>query len=270
MNQHSKRGGQANGNSVDDMRRGATRPAAVVAIVLCVGFAVAMVAIWPFRKPRSHQEMQTQPEVAVQTEIPKPEVVSPVSVPPRDVLLEPSAATPVSQASPAAPSTAMPISQASPEAGWDNSPAPVQDDNAYDFSHRLNQETITFEAVNPTTQVPGLMTVTISGVFRGNRLSDGEASGGGAPVGEAPDGQSPVGSHLEADQQATFSFVPYDRYSPSYSATTKLQLAGDTTDNSIFFNFGLTAEGSDGSSQRFTLREVATITEDGAQVTFRQ
>ena len=45
MNQHSKRGGQANGNSVDEVRRGATHPAAVVAIVLCVGFAVAMVAI---------------------------------------------------------------------------------------------------------------------------------------------------------------------------------------------------------------------------------
>src|SRR6266853_4825312 len=100
MNQHSKRGGQANGNSVDEVRRGATRPAAVVAIVLCVGFAVAMVAIWQFRKPRSHQEMQTQPNAAVQTEIPKPEAVQteipepePVSrvwVPDRAVSLGPS------------------------------------------------------------------------------------------------------------------------------------------------------------------------------------
>ena len=73
MNQHSKRGGQANGNSVDEVRRGATRPAAVVAIVLCVGFAVAMVAIWSCGKPPSHQEMQTQPEAAVQTETAKPE-----------------------------------------------------------------------------------------------------------------------------------------------------------------------------------------------------
>src|SRR5437879_2851683 len=102
MNQHSKRGGQANGNSVDEVRRCATRPAAVVAIVLCVGFAVAMVAIWPFRKPRLHQEMQTQPKVAVQTEIPTPEAVSSVSVPHRAVPLEPSTATPVSQANPAA------------------------------------------------------------------------------------------------------------------------------------------------------------------------
>ena len=75
MNQHSKRGGEANGNTVGEVRRGATRPAAVVAIVLCVGFAVAMVAIWQFRKPPSHQEMQTQPEAAVQTEIPTPEAV---------------------------------------------------------------------------------------------------------------------------------------------------------------------------------------------------
>src|SRR5438876_11520717 len=117
MNQHSKRGGQANGNSVDEVRRGATRPAAVVAIVLCVGFAVAMVAIWSCRKPQSHQEVQSEPEAAVQTEIPKTEAVSPVSVPDRDVPLEPSTATPVSRASPAAPSTAAPISQASPAAG---------------------------------------------------------------------------------------------------------------------------------------------------------
>jgi len=96
MNQHSKRGRQANGNSVDEMQRGATRPAAVVAIVLCVGFTVAMVAIWQFQKPRSHQEMQTQPKAALQTEIPKPEqteipkpeAVSSVSVPQRAVSLE--------------------------------------------------------------------------------------------------------------------------------------------------------------------------------------
>ena len=255
MNQHSKKGGR---NSVDHVQRGATRPATVVAIVLCVGFAVAMVAIWPFRKPRSHQEMQTQPKAAVQTEIPKPEAVSPVSVPDDAVPRAPSTAAPVSQASPAAPSTATPISQASPAAGqlMDNSPAPVQDDQSYDFSHDLNEETITFEAVNPTTQVPGLMTVTITGGFRGNRLSDGE---------------SPAGSHLKADQQATFNFAPYDRYSPSYSATVRqLRVVGDTTNDSVFFDFGLTATGSDGSSQRFMLREVVTVTEDDAQFTFQQ
>jgi hypothetical protein len=254
MNQHSKRGRQANGNSVDEMRRGATRPAAVVAIVLCVGFAVAMVAIWQFREPRSHQEMQTQPKAAVQTEIPKPEqteipkpeAVSSVSVPDQDVPLEPTAATPVAQTSPAARQLMDDHA---------NSPAPVQDDQNYDFSHDLNEETVTFEAVDPTTKVPGRMTVTITGAFRGNRLSDGE---------------SPVGSHLKADQQATFSFVPYDRYSPSYSATTRLQISRDTTDDSIFFDFGLGATGSDGSSQQFMLREVVTVTEDGAKVAFEQ
>ncbi len=221
MNQHSKRGCQANGNSVDEVRRGATRPAVVIAIVLCVGFAVAMVAIWQFRKPPSHQEMQTQPKAAVQTEIPKPEqteipkpeAVSSVSGPHRAVPLEPSTAAPVSQANPAARQLMD---------DHVNSPAPVQDDQSYDFSHDLNAETMTFEAVNPKTQVAGLMTVTISGAFRGKRLSDGE---------------SPVGSHLHADQQATFSFVPYY---------------------------------PDGSSQRFMLREVVTVTENGAQVTFRQ
>jgi hypothetical protein len=256
MNQHSKRGGQANGNSVDEMRRGATRPAAVVVIVLCVGFAVAMVAIWTSREPRSPQEMQTQPKAAVQTEIPTPEAVeteiptpeavSSVSVPDRAVPLEPSIATPVSQANPAA-------SQSVDD--HVNSPAPVQDDQSYDFSHDLNAETITFEAVNPTTHVPGLMTVTITGNFRGNRLEEGQSAGG---------------SHLQADQRASFSFVPYDRYSPSYSAATRLRIAGDTTNDSIFLDFQITATGSDGSSQRFMLREVATVTEDGAQVTFGQ
>jgi len=251
MNQHFKRGGQANGNSVDEVRRGATRLAAVVAIVLCVGFAVAMVAIWPFRKPPSHQEMQTQPKAAVQTEIPKPEAVSRVPVRHRAVPLEPSTATPVSQANPAARQL-MDDHVNSPG----NSPTPVQDDQSYDFSHDLNDETSTFEAVNPGNQIPGRMTVTITGAFRGNRLSDGE---------------SPVGSHLQADQQATFSFVPYDRYSPSYSATVRtLRVSGDTTNDSIWFDFGLTATASDGSEQQFTLREVVTLTEDGAQIAFEQ
>jgi hypothetical protein len=262
MNQHSKRGGQANGNSLDEVRRGATRPAVVVTIVLCVGLAVAMVAIWQFRKPPSHQEMQTQPKAAVQTEIPEPEPVQteipepePVSrvwVPDRAVPLESSAATPVSQANPAARQLM---------GDHVNSPTPVQDDPSYTFSHNLNAETITFEAVNPSNQVAGRMTATITGAFRGKRLSDGES----------PDGGAPVGSHLHADQQATFSFVPYDRYSPSYSATVRhLQVAGDSTNDSIHFDFGLATTGSDGSSQRFMLREIVTVTEDGAQVTFEQ
>jgi hypothetical protein len=257
MNQHSKRGDQANGNSGDEVRRGAIRPAAAVAIVLCVGFVVAMVAIWPFRKSQSHQEVPTQPKAAAQTEIPepeavqnempKPEAVSSVSVPHSAVPLEPSTATPVSQADPAA-------SQFVDD--HVNSPAPVQDDQSYTFSHNLNAETITFEAVNPTTQVKGLMTVTITGAYRGKRLGDE---------------QSPVGSHLKADQQATFNFFPYDPYSPSYSATVKtLGVAGDTTNDSVLFDFGLETTGSDGSSQQFILKEVVTVTEDGAQVAFEQ
>ena len=254
MNQHSKRGGQA--NSVDQVRRGATRPAVVVAIVLCVGFAVAMVAIWPFRKPPSHQEMQTQPKAAVQTEIPTPEAVqteiptpeavSRVSVPDSAVPVEPPTATPVSQANPATHQVMD---------DHINSPTPDEDDQSYDFSHDVKDETITFEAVNPKTQVAGLMTVTISGTFRGKRLRDG---------------QSAVGSHLHADAQATFSFVPYYPQAPSYSATTRLQISRDTTDDSIFFDFGLGATGSDGSSQQFMLREVVTVTEDGAKVAFEQ
>jgi len=257
MNQHSKRGGPANGNSMDEAQRGATRPAAVVAIVLCVGFAVAMVAIWPFRKPRSHQEMQTQPEAAVQTEIPtpepvqteipEPEAVSSVSMPRRAVWLEPSTTTPVSQSTPAARQSIN---------DHVNSPTPVPDDQSYTFSYDVNAETTTFEAVNPGTRVKGLMTVTVTGAFRGNQLGDG---------------QSTVGSHLQANQQATFSFVPYYSNSPSYSATVKtLNFARDTTDGSILFDFAINATASDGSSQRFVLREVVTLTEDTAQIAFEQ
>ena len=138
----------------------------------------------------------------------------------------------------------------------DNSRASVQKGNDHTFSHDVNAETITFEAVNPRTQVAGRMTVTLTGAVRGNRLGDG---------------QSAVGSHLQGAQQATFSFVPYYPYSPSYSATVGLlQIAGDTTDDSIFFDFGLRATGSDGSVQWFKLREVVTATENGAQITFAQ
>ena len=138
----------------------------------------------------------------------------------------------------------------------DNSRASVQNGNDYTFSHDLNAETITFDAVNPRTQVAGRMTVTINGAVRGKRLWDGQSS---------------VGSHLQGQQQATFSFVPYFPYSPSYSATVNtLQVAGDTTDDSIFLDFGLRATGSDKSVQWFMLREVVTATEDGAQIAFKQ
>ena len=143
----------------------------------------------------------------------------------------------------------------------DNSPASfpkgsVQKGNDHTFSHDVNAETVRFEAVNPKTQAAGRMTVTITGAVRGKRLWDG---------------QSAVGSHLQAACQATFSFVPYYPYSPSYSATlSSLQVARDTTDDSIFFDFGLRATGSDGSVQWFMLREVVTATETGAQIAFKQ
>jgi hypothetical protein len=138
----------------------------------------------------------------------------------------------------------------------DNSRASVQKANDHTFSHDVNAEPVTFEAVNPRTQVAGRMTVTITGTVRGNRLSDG---------------QSAVGSHLQAAQRASVSFVPYYPYSPSYSAKVGvLQIAGDTTDDSIFFDFGLRTTGSDGSVQWFMLREVVTATEDGAQFAFEQ
>jgi len=138
----------------------------------------------------------------------------------------------------------------------DNSRAPAQKGDDFTFSHDVSAETIRFEAVNPRTQVAGRMTVSVTGAVRGNRLWDG---------------QSPVGSHLQGEQQATFSFVPYYPYSPSYSATVRLlQVAGDTTNDSIFLDFGLRATGSDGSVQWFMLREVVTATEEDAHIAFQQ
>ena len=137
----------------------------------------------------------------------------------------------------------------------DNSRASVQKGDDYAISHDLNAETINFEAVNPRTQVAGRMAVTITGAVRGKRLRDG---------------QSAVGSHLQGACQATFSFVPYYPYSPSYSATIKLQVAGDTYDDLVVSDFPVITKGSDGSFQRFMLEEVVTATEDGAQITFEQ
>ena len=138
----------------------------------------------------------------------------------------------------------------------DNSKTSVQKPNDNTFSHDLNAQMINFEAVNPSTKVAGRMMVTINGAVRGNRLWDG---------------QSPVGSHLEGAAKATFNFVPYYPYSPSYSATVGLlQVAGDTKDDSIFFDFGLWTDGSDGSEQFFLLRETVTATEQGAQIAFEQ
>ena len=75
----------------------------------------------------------------------------------------------------------------------DNSPASVQNANDYTFSHDMNAETITFEAVNPRTQVAGRMTVTITGAVRGYRLWDG---------------QSAVGSLLQGGQHGDLQFRP--------------------------------------------------------------
>ena len=132
----------------------------------------------------------------------------------------------------------------------------VQKANDYTFSHDVNGEAITFEAVNPRTQVAGRMTVTITAAVRGNRLSDG---------------QSAVGSHLQAAQRASVSFVPYYPYSPSYSATLNvLQVAGDTYEDLLVSDFPVITKGSDGSFQRFMLEEVVTATEDGVQIAFEQ
>jgi len=138
----------------------------------------------------------------------------------------------------------------------DKSRVPAQKGDDYPISHDLNSKTITFEAVNPSNQAPGRMTVALIGAVRGYRIGDGESA---------------AGSFLKGGQMANFSFVPYYPYYPSYSATVRLmQFAGDTASDSIFFDFGLRTTGSDGSVQWFMLKEVVTATEDAAQIAFQQ
>ena len=265
MNQHSKSGGRANGNSVKEAQRGATRPPTVIAIVLRAGFAAALVAISSCGKPQSQQETQTPTEAIVQTqtpeaenETPETEAISHVSVPHRTAPVQSSTTTGGSQGNPAA--RQLTDDHLNPQASGQNdhatSPTPAQEEQKHDFSHQLNAEANTFEAVNATTKVPGHMTAIVTGTFTGDRLGDGVSS---------------AGSHLQATQQVIFSFVPDDRYSATYSATVNtLNVAGDTTNDSIHLDFGLSTTSSDGSELMFTLREVVTITEDGAQVSFQQ
>jgi hypothetical protein len=131
-----------------------------------------------------------------------------------------------------------------------------QDDNPAAYSHDLKEQTITFQAVNEQTQTVGTVTVTLTGTFRGNRLWGGRYHGG---------------SHIDSIQSASFVFVPADSSQPTYKAELgKLELAGDSTSDAILFDSIVTGIGSDGSSQRFALREVVQVTEYGAQVSFEQ
>ena len=226
MNQHSKRGGQANGNSVDEVRRGATRPAAVFAIILCVGFAVAMVAIWSCGKPPSHQETQTQTEAAVQTETAKPETetstpgtefptpeeeFSPLSVPPRAVSPAASTATPPSQASPA-------VGQLTDD--HVNSPTPAEGDQSYIFLRRPRAGHVRGSQPHDAD--------SRSHDGYDHRLLPWQTAGGmGNPL--------VVHTSKPISRRRLISSL-LSRAPPSYSATVKtLNVAGDTTNDSIVF-----------------------------------
>jgi hypothetical protein len=136
-------------------------------------------------------------------------------------------------------------------------PVPAQEqvlaeDNAYSFSHDMAEQTFTFEGVNPYTKVAGLVTITINGgVFRGKKL-----------------GEFARGSKISGEQHGSFSFVPYDSSQPTFAGTIKFVVGGETTTDTITFDFLIEGTGSDGSSQSFLQREVATVNEYGAQISF--
>lgn len=138
----------------------------------------------------------------------------------------------------------------------ESQPAVQQDDNTYAYSHDLKDQTITFEAVNPKTDVAGLVTVTISGAFKGNRWWEGYYAGGVRVTGE---------------QRATFSFVPTDPFQPTYNGkVSTLRFGGDSKNDSIWFDSVIKGVAQDGSTQRFKFREIVKVSESGAEITFAQ
>jgi len=125
------------------------------------------------------------------------------------------------------------------------------------FDQPLSEKTVTLEAVNPYSNVPGNVTITISGTFHGKRLDSGRKAGW---------------SSIKGEQQGSFSFVPYDASQPSFKGTFKFGLSGeipfDRHSDVLPLNFIINTVGTDGSEVTFVQGELATVNEYGADVSF--
>jgi hypothetical protein len=125
------------------------------------------------------------------------------------------------------------------------------------FDQPLTEKTVTFEAVNPYSNVSGKVTITVSGTFQGKRLDSGRKAGG---------------SSIKGDQEGSFSFVPYDASQPSFNGTFKFGLSGeipfDRHSDVLPLNFIINTVGTDGSEVTFVQGEFATVNEYGADVSF--
>jgi hypothetical protein len=125
------------------------------------------------------------------------------------------------------------------------------------FDQPLSEKTVTFEAVNPYSNVAGKVTITVTGTFHGKRFISGTKAGW---------------SSIKGEQQGTFSFVPYDASQPTFTGTFKFGLAGeipfDRHNDVLPLNFTIKTVGTDGSEVTFVQGELATVNEYGADVSF--
>jgi hypothetical protein len=125
------------------------------------------------------------------------------------------------------------------------------------FDQPLAEKTVAFEAVNPYSNLPGNVTITVSGTFQGKRLDSGRKAGS---------------SFITGDQQGSFAFVPYDSSQPTFRGTFKFGLSGeipfDRHSDVLPLNFIINTVGTDGSEVTFVLGEFATVNEYGADASF--
>ncbi len=126
-----------------------------------------------------------------------------------------------------------------------------------EYEQKLKEKTITFEAVNPYTNVPGNVTITVSGAFRGKRIDSGRKTGW---------------SVIKGEQQGSFAFLPYDSSQPSFKGTFKFGLSGDIPfdrhSDVLPLSFIIKTVGTDGSEVTFAQSQFATVNEYGADVSF--
>ena len=129
---------------------------------------------------------------------------------------------------------------------------------AQQFDQTLKETTITFDALNPYTNVLGQVTITVtSGAFHVKRRESGRKAGW---------------TYITGNQEGSFQFIPYDSSQPKYEGTFKFGLSGeipfDRHSETLPLNFIIKTVGSDGSELTFVQAEFATITELSADVSF--
>jgi len=131
----------------------------------------------------------------------------------------------------------------------------AQDKGEYTFSQDVPEQAITFLTTNPYTKASGSMTITFSGVFHANRLTEFRKLGS---------------SFITGDQNGTFVFTPDDPTQPTISGKFRFGLSGETFAHTdvIEFNFKMDGFAPDRSPVTFIQAEQAFVNEGGLQITF--